>query len=352
MIKNIRNMKWQIFLILTITLSNLLSSTPIHAQTLAQLETLYAQQKEEKTTTDTQIGILQQEIEQLTAEKALITSELEQTNNSETYLQEELTRLNQIIETLNNDINDITTKISTREVDIQNDSLLDKFTQSQSLTDFFSRILNTVTGVDNVLETLKKDKNQLENQLTTYLNDKVLLENKLSHLSRLHTINTMIDENNHTLQQLQHTLHNLATNINTIENTMQMTFANPTDNGTFTSYFGYRLDPFGSGATVWHSGIDIAGSGHIYAVLNGVIETVAYDSGYGNYIIINHGTINGEETKTLYAHLKYTSVQVGQTVQQKDVVGMMGTTGSSTGVHLHFEVIINGTQVNPLPYLT
>lgn len=121
--------------------------------------------------------------------------------------------------------------------------------------------------------------------------------------------------------------------------------------GYISSPFGYRTSPI-NGALEFHRGIDLAGSGNISASQAGVVEVAAYHYSYGNYVVINHGKINGVTIKTLYAHMQSgLSVSVGQTVSQGQKIGVMGTTGSSTGVHLHFEVQENGTVVNPVNYI-
>ncbi|WP_034550923.1 peptidoglycan DD-metalloendopeptidase family protein [Carnobacterium funditum] len=119
-------------------------------------------------------------------------------------------------------------------------------------------------------------------------------------------------------------------------------------NGVVTSQFGYRIHPI-TGESKLHGGTDFGGSGAIIAAQSGVIEVAGYGSGWGNHVIINHG--NG--LKTLYAHMVSGSLAVapGQNVSQGQQLGIMGTTGASTGVHLHFEVYVNGTRVNPASYL-
>ncbi|MFZ2572392.1 MAG: LysM peptidoglycan-binding domain-containing protein, partial [Trichococcus flocculiformis] len=121
--------------------------------------------------------------------------------------------------------------------------------------------------------------------------------------------------------------------------------------GYISSPFGYRTSPI-NGAQEFHRGVDIAGSGTISAAQAGVVEVATYHYSYGNYVVINHGKINGVTIKTLYAHMQSgLSVSVGQTVSQGQKIGVMGTTGSSTGVHLHFEVQENGAVVNPMNYI-
>ena len=121
--------------------------------------------------------------------------------------------------------------------------------------------------------------------------------------------------------------------------------------GYISSPFGNRVSPFG-GSIEFHRGVDIAGSGAISAAQSGTVETATYHASYGYYVVINHGTINGVNVKTLYAHMQPgLLVAPGQTVSQGQQVGVMGTTGSSTGVHLHFEVQENGAVVNPVNYI-
>jgi len=141
-----------------------------------------------------------------------------------------------------------------------------------------------------------------------------------------------------------------GTNTGTTGTTVTGAFIKPAS-GYISSPFGYRTSPI-NGALDFHRGIDIAGSGNINAAQAGVVEVAAYHYSYGNYVVINHGKINGVTIKTLYAHMQSgLSVSVGQTVSQGQKIGVMGTTGSSTGVHLHFEVQENGTVVNPVNYL-
>jgi murein DD-endopeptidase MepM/ murein hydrolase activator NlpD len=98
-----------------------------------------------------------------------------------------------------------------------------------------------------------------------------------------------------------------------------------------------------------HKGIDIARPSNrtIKAADNGKVVSAGYDGGYGNKIVIDHQ--NG--LRTVYAHLDSIGVSVGQTVSQGSAIGVMGSTGNSTGVHLHFEVYKNGALQNPLNYV-
>ena len=111
-----------------------------------------------------------------------------------------------------------------------------------------------------------------------------------------------------------------------------------------SSQFGYRIHPI-TGVAHSHTGIDIPASGgtSILAAKSGQVVTSAYHYSYGNYVVIDHGNGNS----TLYAHMRSRAVSEGQMVTQGQVIGYVGTTGSSTGNHLHFEVRDNYTRVDP-----
>ena len=124
---------------------------------------------------------------------------------------------------------------------------------------------------------------------------------------------------------------------------------------TITSPFGVRRHPV-FGVMRQHSGIDIAGAGingaRVVAADSGTVITSQFNSSFGNFIVIAHGeNRNGDRITTLYAHLQSRAVSVGDTVTQGQTIGRVGTTGVSTGPHLHFEVTVNGTRVNPQRFL-
>jgi murein DD-endopeptidase MepM/ murein hydrolase activator NlpD len=118
---------------------------------------------------------------------------------------------------------------------------------------------------------------------------------------------------------------------------------------TITSPFGARFHPVRK-AVIFHEGIDLAGPAGqwVYATGDGVVESTEVNfSGYGNVVIIDHGF----GYKTRYAHLKEIKVTAGQVVIRGDKIGTLGSSGLSTGPHLHYEVIYRGTQINPWNYL-
>lgn len=122
--------------------------------------------------------------------------------------------------------------------------------------------------------------------------------------------------------------------------------------GRITSPFGWRTHPIFNSRT-FHSGVDIAGPnrGSIKASNSGKVIYSGWYGGYGKVVILDHGVVNGKPTTTLYAHMSSIRVGQGQFVNKGEVVGYEGTTGYSTGPHVHFEVRINGKPNNPLNYI-
>jgi murein DD-endopeptidase MepM/ murein hydrolase activator NlpD len=117
----------------------------------------------------------------------------------------------------------------------------------------------------------------------------------------------------------------------------------------FTSGFGVRSDPF-RGYVAMHAGIDLAGpiGTPIYATADGIVDRSEWNSGgYGNLVEIDHG----QGIQTRYGHMSRRIAVAGQHVHRGDLIGLMGSTGRSTGSHLHYEVRIDGRAVNPIPFL-
>lgn len=119
-----------------------------------------------------------------------------------------------------------------------------------------------------------------------------------------------------------------------------------------TSPFGYRYHPI-YGQMILHSGTDLGapcGTAAL-ATANGVVTEVSYNSISGNYVTLNYGMVGGNSYQAMFLHLSAQTVSVGQQVTTGQRVGLVGTTGSSTGCHLHYEFIINGQSVDPMSYM-
>ena len=123
----------------------------------------------------------------------------------------------------------------------------------------------------------------------------------------------------------------------------------PVTSRRITSQFGPRNTGI-KGASTNHKGVDIGGVGYnseVRAAKAGTVIISSYSSSYGNYVSISHGSGN----TTVYAHLSSRKVKVGQRVDQGQLIGITGSTGISSGPHLHFEIMENGARINPLKYL-
>jgi murein DD-endopeptidase MepM/ murein hydrolase activator NlpD len=122
----------------------------------------------------------------------------------------------------------------------------------------------------------------------------------------------------------------------------------PVEGVRLTSSYGMREHPVLGGRRA-HKGIDLAGpvGTPVYATADGIVSKAEWFSSYGLYVSIEHGGA----LQTRYGHMSRLNVADGQRVHKGDVIGFIGTTGRSTGPHLHYEVRVNGEAVNPLPYM-
>ena len=123
----------------------------------------------------------------------------------------------------------------------------------------------------------------------------------------------------------------------------------PIVKGWMSSPFGERVDPI-SGKKAWHEGMDFAGAkgSKVIAVANGVVVFAGYRDGYGQMVEISHG----KDMRTRYGHHEEVLVHAGQSVKRGDVIALMGSSGRSTGPHVHFEVLKEGRPVNPARYVS
>ncbi|GGG21524.1 M23 family metallopeptidase [Paenibacillus abyssi] len=122
----------------------------------------------------------------------------------------------------------------------------------------------------------------------------------------------------------------------------------PTVSLKLTSSFGYRKDPF-TGRAAFHAGVDIAGStgDPVFSAADGTVLETGYDRSKGNYVVIGHRN----QLKTSYYHLEAIGVKANESVVQGEKIGLLGSTGRSTGPHLHFQIMQSDEPINPLKYL-
>lgn len=126
---------------------------------------------------------------------------------------------------------------------------------------------------------------------------------------------------------------------------LTVNFESPLEKSKITSNFGYRISPITNKLSL-HTGVDLASpeNAKISAVCSGVVEEASYNEVRGNYIVINHGG----NIKTTYNHCNELLAEKGTRIRAGETVALVGSTGYSTGPHLHFEVLLNGKYVNPL----
>ena len=149
-------------------------------------------------------------------------------------------------------------------------------------------------------------------------------------------------------ERIQHAATDMSEAKALAEAARDMPFAKPLTTDAKSSGFGARYDPF-TGHPAYHAGVDFPGSPMtpVYATAPGVVSFTGQRSGYGNTIEIDHG----RGLKTRFAHLKSIGVRVGERVALGQRLGGMGSTGRSTGTHLHYEVWVNGRAQNPERFL-
>lgn len=260
-------------------------------------------------------------------------------------------------------------------------SFIDFILTSESFADVIGKSLTfkTLLDADNermddlkrVTEILKTDKENLKNELTSLKKKKdevvekeTLLKEKNKKMKK--ELSELEDKEVKRLQAeilaqekrkkelLERQLVSQSSTNNTSSNVEELlalasemgvgvefdsSFIRPSE-GRLTSPFGIRSNPFGTGGVEFHSGIDLANPAGtpIWATAEGVVvKALASNTGYGNYVTIQHN-VNGKTFYSVYAHLSVIGVAVGEKVSQGEIVGLMGSTGRSTGPHLHFEI--------------
>ena len=168
------------------------------------------------------------------------------------------------------------------------------------------------------------------------------------HSSLIREMHQQVSQTNQAAKRQALDFENLIRELEKKRNLLASTPSIRPVDGWLTSRFGYRTSPF-TGRKEFHSGLDISNKSgtKIIATANGRVSYAARKMYIGNLVVIDHGY--GRVTR--YGHLKKILVKPGQTVKRGDVIGLLGNTGRSTGPHVHYEVQINGTPVNPLKYI-
>ncbi len=351
-----------------------------------------------------EVGSLQNQQQQINAEKAGVQSQIKEIKREKTERVKQLNKLNSELNTVQQSLDNINAEIASTEEKIayteqeisnkQRDydgrmaifnlrlkemyqhgevNFLEVLLQSSSLSDFLTRFeyLKYIANNDKkLLDEVTVLKNGLEEQKKSLDGMKVSLEanrkNQMAKSAELATatqaqqqlvsqINSDLDAQFEILEDLEAESKAIASQIKAIQAKNASTtkapgaYQWPCPSSTLvTSPYGYRVHPI-QGTKKMHTGIDIgAKSGSsIVAAAGGTVIMAQYYGGYGNCIIIDHGG----GVSTLYAHQSSMIAKVGQTVTAGQTIGKVGSTGNSTGPHLHFEVRVNGNTQNPRNYV-
>lgn len=240
-------------------------------------------------------------------------------------------------DTISNEIEDIELKIKEQE---ENQLVVEK--KKSEIIEAKNMVLQIQKEEEIKKQELLALHNDKEKNISSLQNDSNKINDEIAELESYN------DELEAELDRLLNDASNNTNNNDKIESLpSESGFLRPVS-GSITSYYGYRKNPV-TGEYKLHKGIDYAGNygDPIKASKSGVVEYSGWISGYGNSIILGHG--NG--VQTLYTHAQKLNVSYGQTVAQGDIIATVGSTGNSTGPHLHFEIRINGQVVDPLNYI-
>ena len=261
-------------------------------------------------------------------------------------------------------------------------SMLDIFLSSQNISDFFSK-MNVLTSIlqydkslvnnmqsqkeyiDYIKNNIELQKVQLEQlKYDTEKSSKALEDARIAKENKMNdmeTSKTNLKARSLALEkQEQDTDKKIQEEVNKMLDTggsFNGQFAWPTKGfNMITTKFHESYDPWGTGSYTIHTGVDISGSGitgtPIVAAESGTVTLAQYYGGYGNCVIIDHGTsaVDGNKYKSLYGHAERLNVVKGQKVVKGQTVSFVGSTGNSTGAHVHFEIYKNNVLVDPLSY--
>lgn len=375
----------KILIIMLLLISNLGVST-IYAAELTDLQEQQTQVQANQDMATTQLQAVKEELTQN-------LQQVQELNNNIAQYEAEINNYNDQIVNLQNDISKTEEEIKKAEENYKNQKkllddrlitmyeagtteYLDVVLSSKTITEFLSNYyLLSILADSNVdfLDTIEKQKKIIEDQKKKLEEQKHQVNTSKEEKEKAAIIleNTRVMKNTYTSQltdqekQIQSEIDAYQTQLNQLEAEIQAITANsliinpnyiggemlwPVPGYTkLSSTFKMRVHPI-TGVYKLHAGIDIPApiGTNFLAANEGIVVKASYNSAYGNMVMVDHGG----GVSTLYAHGDEIMVTLGQTVKKGDVVLKTGNTGNSTGPHAHFEVRINGTPVDPLPYVT
>lgn len=373
-------------LVVSLVLAILLCSflTRSFAEELNDLYTKQNEIQEQKNEATTKLEVVQSDLTQL-------LQQVQELNQNITDYEQQVAELDNNIIELQDSITNLGERLqkAQQEYDIKKKAMdsrllamyesgetkyLDVLLNSKSLSDLLSNyyLLSVLTDYDTTfLKEIDVQKNNIINNKKELENNKKEITEKKDEKETTSIIlqNTITMKNSYMNQlsederQIQETIDLYQSQLNEVESEiMQITLANlgseyiggimawPVPGYTvITSQYGMRTHPI-TGVYKLHTGVDIRApiGANFIAANSGIVVKISEDGAYGKMVMIDHGG----GISTLYAHGSEILVEVGQTVRQGDPILKVGSTGYSTGAHAHFEVRVNGSPVNPIPYIT
>ena len=328
------------------------------------------------------------EINELNVQKDNVMAEKRELDTQVTSLEGEIDELNVEIDDYQVKIDEVSAELDKATVAAENQyqayktrvrvmyehgstGYLDILLSADSISDFFERIeiVKQITEYDsNMTEKLREKQAEIQSKKDEVvalqqglIDSRTVLEEKKANLdSKMAYRDSLIKKIQGSVETLEKELKKIEAEEASVRAKLRnlaggstpytggaMTWPTPSCR-VITSYYGWRLHPVLKYEKL-HTGVDIGAQygAKIVAAKSGTVVTATYNNAYGNYVTINHGG----GVATLYAHQSSMAVSAGQYVNEGDVIGYVGSTGYSTGPHLHFEVIINGATTDPLGYI-
>lgn len=358
-------------LVSTIALSSLIQPSYTYASNLKEIREERSEIKKELTKSEKEIVSIIEEIKEITTELTVLEEALAENKLQVTEVEEEITSVQEEVDALEERIQDRFVILSERAKSYQqsggNISYLEVILGSKGFTDFISRIhaITQITDSDAMIieeqvieqDIVKEKLSELEDLQSELKNmEKLIIDQQKSSADMKEKLDNKQQKLKTTMDKLKKKDKNLAKKEADLFDSSSKDVIKASNSNALLGWptvGGYISSTFGTRWGRLHKGIDIARTNRstkptIVAAESGTIEKAGNTgNGYGNMVIINHG--NG--LKTLYAHLSSFDVKVGQKVERGNKIGVMGSTGNSTGIHLHFEVHENGNPINPVPFL-
>ncbi len=361
---------------------------------IEELDAQVAMYQEQIDAYQSQIDEYQAKIDEYQAENDRLQAQIDELNDKIDEYNEEIDNLNIEIENKYDELKDIIRtsfingETSALEVLLCSDDFSEYLTKSQfvsSLADYEENLINNInddiTAINDTIAQIDVEKQKIasiqdeinakiqeieamqnaveENQAKVEANQNVILEKVNENANYMQSLNDESAEYKAMIKQYENAIDEFDRQIEKLiqqnASSGSGTLANSSglicplrNSGTYISSGMYR---FSDGS--YHGALDLCVYGGCYgldfvAAEKGKVITATYHWSYGNYVVVDHG--NG--LSTLYAHASALSVSVGQTVSKGQTIGKVGSTGRSSGPHLHFEVRINGTKVDPTNYIT